>query len=475
VSPKNRQSAVLQLESLGVNALRVVLYWRNVAPKPNHRQRPHFNQADPRHYHWGSYDSLIKFVAGQLHWKVLLTVSGPVPRWATPHGEDKWSYPNANDFRQFMQAVGKHYGHIVKLYSIWNEPNQPGFLRPQYTGRHLRHLASPALYRRLFLAGYRGLRTSGRFHGMKVLMGETSAVGVPSQHVPAPLTFLRGVFCLNSHYKRVRHCGRVPADGWAQHPYDNSHGPFGDPPRDDVTMNTMGRLVTALNRSAAAGAVRRHLPVYVTEFGVQTKPNPYVGVSYARQAEFDAIAEEYAWNNPRIVSFSQYLLRDDHPIGRRVVGFQSGLENYRGHHKPSYNGFRLPLTVTRTRNGVRFWGLVRPETLPGNHPRHQPHPNTGPTGPTGPSGPTGSTGATGSSGAHAPVVDPASVLLQFSSNHGRRWRFLRRISVGWNGSWAANGGFVRHRVWRVEWTNSAGQTFHGPPIRAYTRSGKLAR
>ena len=39
-----------QLQSLGVRALRVTLYWRNVAPRPNQKRRPSFNQANPASY-----------------------------------------------------------------------------------------------------------------------------------------------------------------------------------------------------------------------------------------------------------------------------------------------------------------------------------------------------------------------------------------------------------------------------------------
>src|ERR1019366_1039358 len=224
--PSVRQAKTLgQLESLGVRALRVTLFWRSVAPRPNHRNRPRFNQASPAAYNWGSYDSVILKAVAR-HWKVLLTVSGPVPQWATPHGADKYSYPNTTDFRQFMQAVGRHYGKLVKLFSIWNEPNQPGFLRPQYVRGTL---TSPAIYRGLFLAGYRGLQASGHFAGMRVLMGETSAVGAKLS-VAAPLAFLRGVLCLDASYRPIGHCSKLPADGYAQHPYENSHGPFGAPP-----------------------------------------------------------------------------------------------------------------------------------------------------------------------------------------------------------------------------------------------------
>ena len=247
VSPPARAKTLQQLQSLGVRALRVVLYWRNVAPNPNHKRKPAFNQENPAHYHWGNYDQLID-AASALHWKILLTVSGPVPRWATPHGEDYYSDPNSGDFRQFMVAVGRHYGKLVKLYSIWNEPNEPGFLRPQYIGKRL---VSPGIYRGLFLAGYSGLKASGNFGGMTVLAGETSPVGVVSQRVPAPLAFLRGLLCLNANYKPVGHCSQLPAAGYAQHPYDNARGPFAVVPADDVTMGTLGRLITALDRAAA--------------------------------------------------------------------------------------------------------------------------------------------------------------------------------------------------------------------------------
>ena len=417
-----------ELGSLGVRALRVTLYWRDVAPRPNQRRRPRFDQASPVAYHWGSYDSLIAS-ASALHWRVLLTVTGPVPNWATPHGEDEYSYPSTADFEQFMRAVGRHYGAAVKLISIWNEPNQPGFLRPQYVrGR----LVSPAIYRGLFLAGRRGLATSGHFDGMTVLMGETSAVGI-APSVPAPLAFLRGVLCLDARYRPIGHCSRLPAAGYAQHPYANSRGPFGAPPADDVSIGTLGRLVSALDRAASAGAIARAMPIYITEFGVQSLPNPIVGVPLAQQAEYDAIGERIAWSNPRVVSFSQYLLRDDHPAHGRVVGFQSGLETFTGRHKPAYDGFRLPLAVSRTATGVAMWGLVRP------------------------------------------AAAAATLVVQYSADGGHHWHGLATVTTDRLGYWRATGVFVPRRLWRVRWTSPGGQIFTGAPTRAYTSAGHPAR
>ena len=80
------------------------------------------------------------------------------------------------------------------------------------------------------------------------------------------------------------------------------------------------------------------MPIYLTEFGVQSKPNKYLGVPVSKQAEYDAIAEQIAYSNPRVAAFSQYLLKDD-PIGGApgssvnggTIGFQTGLEYCQRH------------------------------------------------------------------------------------------------------------------------------------------------
>ena len=63
---------------------------------------------------------------------MLLTVTGPVPKWATSTHRDYLTHPSAAEFQQFMTAVGRHYASQVAFYSIWNEANHPAFLRPQF-------------------------------------------------------------------------------------------------------------------------------------------------------------------------------------------------------------------------------------------------------------------------------------------------------------------------------------------------------
>jgi hypothetical protein len=113
--------------------------------------------------------------------------------------------------------------------------------------------------------------------------------------------------------------------------------------------------------------VERSIGLWITEFGVQSHPDPYVGVSQQRQAEWRSIGEWLAWRTSRVKAFSQYLMRDDLPRkgGRhaRYSGFESGLRGSSGHRKKAYDGFRLALVADRaSRRRVTLWGHVRPAT-----------------------------------------------------------------------------------------------------------------
>jgi hypothetical protein len=132
-----------------------------------------------------------------------------------------------------------------------------------------------------------------------------------------------------------------------------------------VTIGSLTRLNRALDRAASAGAVRRGLPIWLTEFGVQSSPDRIAGVSLAKQVEFRSIAERMAYGNSRVRAFSQYLLTDDDPIEgvsarQRYGNFETGLKFSTGLAKPALEGFRLPLAALRSGSRVSLWGLVRP-------------------------------------------------------------------------------------------------------------------
>lgn len=438
LSGKTRASAFAQLQRLGVKAVRIELYWFLVAPRPTSATKPAFNAEDPASYGWGAYDAIIE-EAHRLGWKVLLTVTSPVPRWATSNHKAPYvTHPDPRDFEEFMTAVGRHYGSTVALFSIWNEPNHPAFLQPQWTSRG--KPASPRIYRGLYQAGYAGLAKA--IPNPQVLFGETAPTGFDSVNVRrehsrallhdvAPLLFLREALGLNAHYRKSASFGILPMAGYAHHAYTNAAGPSYRPPEaDDVTIGVISRLSRALDRAAAAHAIPAHVPIYLTEFGVQSFPNRQLGVSVARQAEFDAIAERMAYTNGRVAAFSQYLLRDDPlggPPGSSVhggtVGFQTGLEYVNGKPKPLYAAWPLPLTVSRHGHSHVLWGLVRPAS--------------------------GSTQLT--------------VLVR--AGRSKRYRTLKTVRTDSNGYWSLRSS-VAGTAWRVRWVSPAGVVYEGPPIKS---------
>ena len=364
--PATREQAFNDIAALGVRSMRVVLYWHDVAPQPDSRIKPKFDETSPSSYDWNAYDAVIDGIKAR-GWSLLLTVSGPVPRWATNGARDTVTRPSPSEFGKFVRAVAEHYGSKVDTWSIWNEPNQPQFLMPQYSPSHTP--LSPLIYRNLFVAAQRGLRDAG-LTNPRVLLGETSPRGTGK--VVAPLTFLRGVLCLDERYRRTTGgCTKLNVAGYAHHAYTTGQGPTFKPKQpNDVTIGVLSRLTSALGKAAKAGAINGNMPLYLTEFGIESTPDPIRGVSLQRQSEYRAISERIAYDNPRVVAFSQYLLRDAKaltgvPSFEKYSDFQTGLFTAAGKPKPAYDGFRLPLAVRPTSpKRVSIWGLVRPATGP---------------------------------------------------------------------------------------------------------------
>lgn len=358
MNPGLRAGALEEIESFGVRSVRVIVTWQTVAPGAGSATRPNFEPTDPGAYDWGEYEPLMAAIKAR-GWSVLMTISGPVPKWATQSKRDNLTRPSPSAFAAFVTAVGRKFGDQVDTWAIWNEPNQPQFLRPQYArgGKAV----SPGIYRSLYQAGVRGLRKSGQA-GDKVLIGETSPRG--NSNVVAPLRFLRGTLCLNARYKKRSSCNALSPDGYAHHAYTTRQGPYFRPrQKDDVTIGVLSRLTRALDRARSARAVTKRLPIYLTEFGIQSTPDKQQGVSLAKQVQYRAAAERIAWSNSRVASFSQYLLTDSEPTGRNQFGgFESGLRFADGKAKPSLRAFRLPLAAKRTGRRVSIWGQVRPAT-----------------------------------------------------------------------------------------------------------------
>jgi beta-glucosidase/6-phospho-beta-glucosidase/beta-galactosidase len=127
-------ATLAEIKGFGVTQVRQLVYWQSFAPRPKSKKKPNVNLADPNAYPagtWARLDLLMRR-AGEQGIDVMLTPTGPVPKWATKAKKDNLTRPNAKLFGQFVTALARRYGAQVTTWSIWNEPNQPQFLLPQY-------------------------------------------------------------------------------------------------------------------------------------------------------------------------------------------------------------------------------------------------------------------------------------------------------------------------------------------------------
>jgi hypothetical protein len=420
-----RDRTLDEIQAFGVKRVRALVYWRDFTARPNSKRRPRFNRAFHTRYPAGTWDVLDRLVAAtQMRGiELQLTLTGPVPTWATKRKRGHLDTPGAREFGRWVEAVARRYGDRVDLWSIWNEPNHPEFLKPQYgkSGRP----RSPKIYRKLYRAAERAIHGVPGGSQDKVLFGETAPIG--NQNLVSPLGFLRGATCLNSDYNKTRGCAKLRIDGYAHHAYTRKQGPtFRHSDADDVSIGALDRLVAALDKAGRAGVIDRGVPIYLTEFGIQSFPDRIAGVGFKRQAEYLAIAERIAYANPRVVAFSQYLMRDDAPRKgpriQRYSGFETGLRTRTGKKKPAYDGFMLPLAVKRYGDSDVLWGRVRPAT------------------------------------------GPTEVTIQHKVGKGG-WKRLTTVQTG--GVYGLRTHHRRGQRYRVKWTRPDGRTVTGPPIRAY--------
>jgi hypothetical protein len=359
------------IQGLGANTIHTLAFWNKIAPHPTSKQRPSGDPSNPHSYPdaaWAPYDALVREATAR-GMQVLLSPTGFTPRWAGCAGRN--CRPSAKLYQRFVTAIGTRYSGTFKdssgsllprvsRWSIWNEPDQVGWINPQSQ-------AAP-IYRNLVYAALAGLRKSGHGHD-QVLLGETAPVG--RGRSTDPTTFLLNLFCVDARGHRLR--GRAARQqgcahfrrftgitGFAHHPYSlGASGPPLRPPHGpgDITLATMSRLTKVLRAGAHAHAIRAGLPIYFTEYGIQSRPpNRKYGIASSAQAMYLNEADYLAYRNPAVRSVAQYELFD----GANTSIFTTGLLFHSGAPKPSFDAYRLPIWAMRNGSRTSLWLWVRP-------------------------------------------------------------------------------------------------------------------
>lgn len=492
--PEQLSEAAQQLKQLGVDRVRITANWSVLTRDSSATKKPAFDARDPAAYEqarWSDLDRAVRAVraAGLT---VLIDIGFWAPRWATsaPPGPRARTSIKPRDYADFAVAVARRYsgqfvvegrpqdapppapaedenalaqllGQLlglppapvstppaaepaaplprVNVFALWNEPNHPGLMLPQWK-RDRDTPASPSIYRRMVQAAYPAIKRARR--GTRVLIGNTSSVGGTRGEGPvAPLEFLRELACVDRQLRARHKSGctrfkRIPGDGWAHHPYTRNQPPdtrSKPQHRDNVMLADLPRLARTLRVLARRGRIARaNARIYLTEFGFETKR---VGdrpkVSLAEQARWLTWSEYIADRVPAVRSFAQFLLRDQPPADRVVSDsrarpygdFSTGLLYSDGTPKTAARAFRAGLFAQlRRRDRVLLYGRVR--------------------------------------------LGPARQALTIERRVGDgRWRRIARLTI--NGR-AAFRRTVRHRrnaIYRLTFPGALGRRAHGLAIR----------
>ncbi len=387
-----RERTLEDLDRIGADTIHSIVFWHKVAPAPLSLARPTFDGADPGTYpavQWDAYDDLVRGATAR-GLDLILSPSSPMPAWASQCTGSKklrkTCRPNLTQFKRFVEALGTRYSGTyvdenqnkaelprVERWSIWNEPNQGGWLQPQYERVNGKTVpASPQIYRELVRAAIKGLRASGHSRD-DILLGETAPLGRvsgPASTRPTPPgDFLRAVFCIDGRGAALKRTAaaalgcagysRLAVTGISHHPYTRggSQPPTAKGNANEITVSSIGRLKTLLKQAAARGRIRSDLPIYYTEYGFQTNPPDInFGVSLTKQAAYINESDWLVFHDRQVRSVAQYELRDEAALS----AFQTGLRFVDGRPKPSFDAYRLPLWVTPAGSSVRIWGQVRP-------------------------------------------------------------------------------------------------------------------
>jgi hypothetical protein len=424
--------AMAQLRELGVDRVRITAGWSVIAPQPDSSATPAFDATDPAAYPpaaWANLDRAVR-EAHAAGLGVMIDIAFWAPRWAT-HDDPAATTRLRTDidpdaYARFAEAVARRYAGgyrppppagsppagpeppaqrnvleqllagnarqapahdaapdpgveplpAVDVFTIWNEPNHPGFVMPQWERRNGAWWPHSAdVYRAMVRAAYPAIKRAAP--QSTVLIGATSSGGssTPGRSGVTPLRFLRALACVDTRWRPIRTgtCAGytpLPGDGWSHHPYSLRTVPEQQPiDHDKLPVASTPRLLRALRRLVRAGRLTPgNDQLWQTEYGYETSPpDPQAPFDPSEQAGLLARAERIGTADPAVRSWPQFLLRDrpGGPSGPRLRDFgdwQTGLEDADGTPKPAYAVFRTPVVALcrgARRHRLLVWGRWR--------------------------------------------------------------------------------------------------------------------
>jgi len=483
------RGSMQKLRSLGVDRVRLTANWSVLTRDPDAERKPAgFDARDPGAYvqaRWLALDQAVR-LAQETGLKVMIDIGFWAPHWATNDLPGPRARTNIDPqaFADFAVAVARRYSGRwepsalvapapppspdesvldgvfgappatqapvlvsaaplprVDQFVLWNEPNHPSLLLPQWTrSRGELRPASPVRYARMVRAAYpaaKGFRPDADF-----LLGNTSSDGGrPPLGSVAPLLFIREMACVDRDLRPLRRpaCKNyepLPGDGWAHHPYPRQVRPDdrGDADRsDNVRIGTLDRLSKLLRQLAERERIGRRLQrIHITEFGYETSPiEGRPTLSQATQARWLTWAEYLASEVPGVVTFAQFLLRDLPPgpvrvstsVRRGFGEYYTGLQTIRGEDKLAATSFTAGTFAQRlTESKGRLWRPLR--------------------------------------------LGSGDKAVTIERRHGNdHWRRLTKLTLDGQSAFSLTTGHVRGALYRLRWLRADGKRGAGLPIK----------
>jgi hypothetical protein len=323
--------------------VRTTVYWSKVAPT---RPKNAANPFDPA-YRFSDLDELVRN-AGLRDMTMLLTVWG-TPSWANGGRGPNYAPTRMVDLKNFAQALASRYSGRqpglpnVGYFSVWNEPNLSQFLAPTFrNGKPV----SPNIYAQMARSAYAGFKAGNK--QALVAIGETSPRG-RDKPSPAP-SKLQDSLSPGTFARLLAQApgGKVRFDAWAHHPYsDLGLGPDQKVRFPNVNLGDLSTFEKDLD----AWFHRTGIPIWITEYGIQTKPGQPKGVTLARQAAYTTQALNTALRDKQVKMFAWFIFRDG-----PTSPWHSGLLNHNNTAKPALT----PFTAIAKQNDFRNQSLSVP-------------------------------------------------------------------------------------------------------------------
>jgi hypothetical protein len=308
-----------QAAATGASVIHTAASWALIAPT---RPANAADASDPA-YHLADLDALVAN-ARDNGLRVMINING-TPKWANGGQTPNHMPKRLADLTTFAKMLADRYnGHRgfgnVALWSVWNEPNLQLFLTPQYSGKKI---VGPAEYAKLYTAAYNGIKAGNKL--AQVAIGETSNLGrdkptglAGQGQSVSPGTFAR----LLAQQKGLKFAA------WATHPYPTAPNakPLEKVRYPNVSLALLPTFETNLKK-----LFHREVPIWITEYGYQTRPSQPHGVTNAQQAAYAKQALAFARADKDVKMFIWFTFRDS--AGNP---WKSGIEQANGTHKPGF-------------------------------------------------------------------------------------------------------------------------------------------